>query len=61
MERCPKDESTAKTFVEIKALPIPEKNWKNLFCGWHPQNRFFPPLAIGGLKAIHDGKNVEFI
>ena len=29
MDRCPKDEPTAKNLVWKEALPIPEKNWKN--------------------------------
>ena len=34
MGRCPKDEPTGKNLVCIKALPISEKNWKNLLEGW---------------------------
>ena len=30
MDRCPKDEPTAKNLVCKKPLPIQEKNWKNL-------------------------------
>ena len=30
MDRCSKGEPTAKNLVCKKALPIPEKNWKNL-------------------------------
>ena len=33
MDKCPKDEATAKNLVCKKALPIPEKNWKNLLGG----------------------------
>ena len=33
MDICPKDEPTAKTLVCQNALPIPEKNWKNLLGG----------------------------
>ena len=37
MDRCTKDEPTAKNLVCKKAFPIPEKNWKNLFGGrWMP-------------------------
>ena len=47
MGRCPKDEPTGKNLVCRKALPISEKNWKNLLgSGIQPP----PPLAIGGLK-----------
>ena len=46
MESCPKDETTAKNFVEIKALPIPEKNWKK------PVGGLPPSLAIGGLNVL---------
>ena len=50
MDRCPKDESAAKNLVCKKALPIPEKNWKNLL-GWHPPSPPPPPpLAIRKLK-----------
>ena len=47
MERCPKDEAQLKILLEIKALPIPEKNWKNLLGGGIHTH----PLAIGGLSA----------
>ena len=40
MDRCSKDDPTAKNLVCKKALSIPEKNWKNLLC---------PPPAILGL------------
>ena len=33
MDRCPKDEPTDKNLVWKKALPISEKNWKNLLGG----------------------------
>ena len=33
MGRCPKDEPTGKNLVYNKALPISEKNWKNLLGG----------------------------
>ena len=37
MDRCPKDEVSAKHLVCKKALPIPEENLKNLFkVGTHP-------------------------
>ena len=39
MDRCLKDEPTAKNLVS--------KNWKNLLGGSIP-----PPLAIGGLKSL---------
>ena len=41
MDRCPKDEPAKK-------LPIPEKNWKNLFGGGGGMD----PPAIGGLSTI---------
>ena len=48
MDRFPKDEATAKNLVcKKKALPIPEKNWKNLLGGGGGGDP--PPLAIGGL------------
>ena len=47
MDRCPKDESTVKIYFAKKALPIPEKNWKNLLGEWHLPP---PPVAIGGLN-----------
>ena len=47
MDIFPKDEPTAKIFFGIKALPIPEKSWKNLLGdGIQPS---LSPLAIGGL------------
>ena len=45
MDRCPKDEATAKNLVCKKALPIPEKNWKNLL----GEGVASTPLAIRGL------------
>ena len=36
MDRCPKDEPTGKNLVCQKALPISEKNWKNLLGGGCP-------------------------
>ena len=47
MERCPKDEPTAKNLVFKKALPISSKNEKHLLgvASIPPP----PPLAIGGL------------
>ena len=33
MDRCPKDEPTAKSFVYKKVPSILEKNWKNLLGG----------------------------
>ena len=47
MDRCPKDEPTGKNLVCKKALPISEKNWKNLLGGggkWHP----LPPWPLEG-------------
>ena len=44
MGRCAKDEPTGKNLVCKKALPISEKNRKNLLGGGDP------PLAIGGLN-----------
>ena len=48
MDRCPKDEPTVKNFSAEKALPISEKNWKNLLGGWHPP----PTLMEGQNRAI---------
>ena len=45
MNRCPKDEPTAKNLVGLKSLRIPEKNWKNLLGG---REGVASPLAIGG-------------
>ena len=45
MDRCPKDEPTAKTLVCKRARSIPEKIGKNLL-GWHPPPP--PPRTIGG-------------
>ena len=43
MDRCPKDEPTGKNLICKKALPISEKNWKNLLGdGIHP-----PPPPFG--------------
>ena len=41
MGRCPKDEPTGKNLVCNNALPISEKNWKNLLGGGggHPPLR----------------------
>ena len=50
MGRCPKDESTGKSLVWKKALPISEKNWKNLLGGMPPPPP--PSLAIGGLSSL---------
>ena len=47
MDRCPKDEHTGKNLVCKKALPISEKNWKNLLGGGGVASTFL--LAIGGL------------
>ena len=33
MDRCPKDAPTGKNLVYKKALPISQKNWKNLLGG----------------------------
>ena len=49
MNRYPKDEPTAENLVCIKALPIPEKNWKNLLGGGVSIHL---PLAIGGLTGF---------
>ena len=49
MDRCPKDEPTAKNLVCKKAFSIPKKNWENLLgdgSGIHPV------LAIGGLREV---------
>ena len=51
MARCLKDEPTGQNLVWRKALPISEKNWKNLLGGE-------PPLAIGGLKCFSLMKEV---
>ena len=48
MDRCPKDEPTGKNLVCKKALPISEKNWKNLLGGGiHPSP---PPLGHWRVK-----------
>ena len=41
MDRCRKDEATTNNLDCKKALPIPEKNWKNLL-----------GVAIGGLRQL---------
>ena len=40
MDRCPKDEPTAKNLVCKKAIHIPEKNWKNLLVPHRRVNLF---------------------
>ena len=49
MNRCPKDEPTAKNLVCRKGFPNLEKNWENILGGSIP-----PPLDIGGLKSWHE-------
>ena len=49
MDRCPKDEPTAKDLACKKALPISEKNRKNLLGGGGGVH-LPTPLVIGGLK-----------
>ena len=54
MERCPKDEPTAKNLVCKEALPIPEKNGKNLLgLGWHP-------LPLGHWRVNNRFPNIWF-
>ena len=47
MGRCPKDEPTGKSLVCKKALPISEKNWKNLLGGG-----IHPPLTPLGHRRV---------
>ena len=55
MERCPKDETTAKKF-EIKAFPIPKKNWKTcLRGGGGGESGIHPLLTIGGTQFVLHG------
>ena len=53
MDRCPKDEPTAKNLVCRKALHIPEKNWEKNVLGGGGGVVDATPLAIGGLNINH--------